>query len=207
MHRRRMQGGPRHQPRHCLPLPSPTVPCLVGSRPCGSCARLRVALRGEEESRPALALTFILGHVAVFTAPLPFARDSDGGCSNRSDIHASSVSGSGSVRVISSAISSDSRLVSGDISGLGSGDRRDSVGGTQSHARGGGSGQGAVFSALRNMKGRGRGGGRRLGSGRVRRCGISGRGRSRRREVICGALSRIRGRGSDEGRSSRCGRR
>ena len=59
--------------------------------------------------------------------------------------------------VTSSAIGGDNRLVSGDISGPGSGDRRDSVGGTQSHARGGGSGQGAVFSALRNMKGRGGG--------------------------------------------------
>ena len=44
-------------------------------------------MRGEEESRPALALTFIFGHVAVLTAPLPFARDSDGGCSNRAAIH------------------------------------------------------------------------------------------------------------------------
>ena len=61
-----------------------------------------------------LTLTFILGHVAAATASLPLACDSDGGCSNRSDIHASSVSGSGSVRVISSAIGGDNRLVRGN---------------------------------------------------------------------------------------------
>ena len=46
--------------------------------------------------------------------------------------------------------------------GGGSGSRRGSVGGIQSHARGGGSGPGAFCSAVRDMKGRGRGGGRRL---------------------------------------------
>ena len=52
--------------------------------------------------------------------------------------------------------------------GSGGGIRRDSVGGIQSPARGGGSGLGAVCSAVRNMmKGRGKGGGRRLGSVRV----------------------------------------
>ena len=35
--------------------------------------------------------------------------------------------------------------------GGGSSSRRDSAGGVQSHTRGEGSGQGAVFSALRNM--------------------------------------------------------
>ena len=42
---------------------------LVSSRPCGSRARLcvRVALRGEEESRSTLALAFILGHVTSKT--------------------------------------------------------------------------------------------------------------------------------------------
>ena len=79
----------------------------------------------------------------------------------------------GSVRVISSAIGGDNGLISGDIRGLGSGDCRDPVGGTQNDARGGGSGRGAGFSALRNMKGRGWGDGRRFGSGRVRRRGIS----------------------------------
>ena len=39
-----------YQPRRCLLLPSPLVHRLVGSRPCRSCARLRVALRGEEMS-------------------------------------------------------------------------------------------------------------------------------------------------------------
>ena len=34
-----------------------------------------------------LALAFILGLSVVATASLPFACDSDGGCSNRADIH------------------------------------------------------------------------------------------------------------------------
>ena len=61
MHRRRMQqqGGPYInnyvvvRPSTC---PWPLVPRLVVNRPCWSRAGLRVALRGEEESRPALAL-------------------------------------------------------------------------------------------------------------------------------------------------------
>ena len=35
----------------------------------------------------ALALAFILGPVVVLTATLPFARGSNGGCSNRAVIH------------------------------------------------------------------------------------------------------------------------
>ena len=96
----------------------------MGSQPCGSCARLCVALCGGGGSRPTLALTFISGHVAVFTAPLPFARGSDRGYSSRFNIYASSVSRSGSVCVISSAIGGDNRLVSGDIRGLASGGGR-----------------------------------------------------------------------------------
>ena len=53
----------------------------------GPCTGLPVALRGEEESRPALALTFTPGYMVALTAPLPFACGRDGGCSNRSDTH------------------------------------------------------------------------------------------------------------------------
>ena len=51
---------------------------------------LSCVVRSEEESRPALALVFILGHVAVLTATLPFAAcGSDGGCSNRANVQTS----------------------------------------------------------------------------------------------------------------------
>ena len=64
--------------------------CLVANRLCGSRTSFRVVLRGEEESRPTLALfAFILGLSVVFTATLPFACGSDGGCSNRADVHIS----------------------------------------------------------------------------------------------------------------------
>ena len=76
-----------HQLRRCPPLRSSLVSRLMANRPCGSRAGLRVALRGEEESRPTLALAFIPGHVAALTAPLPFACGSDGGCSNHADVH------------------------------------------------------------------------------------------------------------------------
>ena len=65
------QGGEPPRTRHALPT---------------SRAGLRVVLQGEEESRPTLALAFILGHVVVLTATLPFACGSDGGCSNRAVI-------------------------------------------------------------------------------------------------------------------------
>ena len=51
------QGGEPPRTRHALPT---------------SRAGLRVVLQGEKESRPTLALAFILGHVAVLTATLPF---------------------------------------------------------------------------------------------------------------------------------------
>ena len=62
------QGGEPPRTRHALPT---------------SRAGLRVVLLGEKESRPTLALAFVLGHVFVCTATLPFARGSDGRCSNR----------------------------------------------------------------------------------------------------------------------------
>ena len=95
-----------------LHLHCPLVPHLVVNRPCWSRTGLRVVLGGEEESRPLACcvlvtchvsraglrvvlggeergggksrpLALILGHVASLTAPLPFARYSDGGRSNR----------------------------------------------------------------------------------------------------------------------------
>ena len=36
-----------------------------------------------------MAFLFILGHVVALTATLPFACGSDGGCSNRADVHIS----------------------------------------------------------------------------------------------------------------------
>ena len=83
MHRRRRQGGPYLNHAAACPFPSPPAPCPVDSRSCGSCASLRVALHGEEESRPTLTLAFILGPSVVATASLPFACGSDGGCSSR----------------------------------------------------------------------------------------------------------------------------
>ena len=47
----------------------------MGSPPCGSCAGLRVALHGEEESRPTQTRVFILGLSVVATASFPFACD------------------------------------------------------------------------------------------------------------------------------------
>ena len=85
-------AGCKTDPTSTTPLPAPPlapVPRLVVNRPCGSCASRRVALRREEEGRPALALALIPGHVVGLTAPLPFARGSDGRCSSRSVIHAS----------------------------------------------------------------------------------------------------------------------
>ena len=66
------QGGEPPRTRDALPT---------------SRAGLRVVLRVEEESCPTLALAFISDHVAVLTAPLPFARGSDGGSANRVVIH------------------------------------------------------------------------------------------------------------------------
>ena len=85
-----------------------------------------------------------------------------GHCRNRIRVNTHIIVGGGS-GIRRGAVGSGARS---DIGTRGSGRRRDSVGGIQSHARGGGSGQGVVVSALRNTKGRGRGGGRRLGSGR-----------------------------------------
>ena len=87
----------------CPALRSPLVPRLMANEPCGSRAGFRAALRGKEESRPTLALAFILGHVVSLTAPLLFA------CGSSSLVHRH--------RVVSGVTSGDSRPISGDISG------------------------------------------------------------------------------------------
>ena len=74
-----------------------TLPCVARMSQGGELPRtydalstsrvgLRVVLRGEEESRLALALAFMLGHLFVLTTTLPFVCGSDGGCSNRAVI-------------------------------------------------------------------------------------------------------------------------
>ena len=71
-------------------MPASTLPCVARRRaaphtprPTHVTCRPPCCPAGEEESCPALALAFILGHVVVRTASLPFACGSDGGCSNR----------------------------------------------------------------------------------------------------------------------------